>query len=890
MLTILPGCQANMKKNTDMTPSTGPEVSALSPLPSLDASEDGKSHIVKLRNGLTVLIKEDDRFPLVNARLYVHAGSAYENPDIAGISHQLEHMVFKGTEKRGMGESARAIESVGGNMNAATSFDYTVYYAEVPDTEWKLGLDVITDMAFNPAIDAKELESEKKVVLEELERGEDTPSAKLFKTIQGMIWKDTTYEWPIIGTRESVSGLTREKILDYIDRHYQPQSMLLAVVGKVDPKEVLAEAERLLGDKQNKRTYLPPEPFGIPAASEGPQVVKLTGKWNKVYLGAAFPIPDSNSARQPGLEILAQLLGGDETSRFYRKFKYDMHLVDDISVAPLSLERGGFLYIYATLDAENVDSFWKELVTDLNSFKADDFTDRQIERARLNIEDSLFLAKETLGGLASKTAYLQFFEGGDAAEKNYLFDLHQVDRPQMQALFNEFIRPDRMSTVILTPEEAPVSAETLEGVVKTNWKVKNGEAKKQAMAAATEEQIIELPGGSKLVFLPDSTLPYTAISLYWTGGDGQLSPDQQGLAALTARALTRGTMNMSATELQEFLADHAASIGSTAGRNVFAVETKFPNRFTDQLLPVLRDVITSPALDSDEVERAKRDQIAAIRTSEDRPLGLAFRHLFPFLYKTGPYSMLHQGQPDDVAAFSQADIMRFWGRQSMQPFTMAVCGEFDPAQIQDFATQIAAMTAPGASYDFTTPEWNDVREKDFTLEDRNQSHLLMIFPVPGKSDLEASAKLDLLKAALSGQSGILFNELRDKQGLAYTVTAMLWQSKDTGFIALYIGTSPDKVDQSLTGFNSVIADLSANVLPDSELDRARNILVGDYYQERQSLLSRSREAASLMSRGFDRNYEQEIIERAKTVTPEEIREVVRQYLTPDKAYLMKVTP
>ena len=879
---LLTSCQTHMNKKSAHTPA---------PLPSLTEVTKGETHIVKLKNGLTVLIKEDDRFPLVNARLYVHAGSAYESPKTAGISHLLEHMVFKGTEKRGLGESARDIESVGGSMNAATSFDYTMYYVEVPEDKWALGLDVITDMAFKPAIDPTELESEKKVVLEELERGEDTPGSKLFKSLQAMVWNGTSYEWPIIGTRETVTSFTREDIKKYIADFYQPQSMLLAVVGKVDPDQVLAEAERLLGDLQNTAPVTPPETIAIPHVGKGPRVVKLSGNWNKVYMGVAFPIPHGSSAKIAGLELMSQLLGGDDTSHFYRKFKYDKKLVDDISVSPLSLERGGMLYIHATLDSENVETFWTELMAELASFDVANFSDREIERARLNLEDSLFLAKETLSGVASKLGYFQFFENGEQAEKNYLFALSQVSRSEMKSLYEEYIRPDQLATCVLVPESNGVTPETLTAITEKEWPVQNGIKKAQTATEAAEDTIIDLPGGNKLVLLPDSTLPYTAISMYWTGGDGELTPEQQGLASLTAKALTRGTMKMSATEVQDFLSDHAASIGSSAGRNIFAVESKFPVRFTDQVLPLINDVLTAPAFDNDEIKRAKEDQIAGIKRREDRPLGLAFRHLFPFLYKTGPYALLHQGTPDEVEALTQTDIMRFWGRQSMQQFTMAVCGQFDADTIEAFATNIStSLTAPGSEYQFTTPEWGTEREITMHLPDRNQSHLLMVFPTPGKLDKDASAKLEVLKAALSGQSGLLFRDLRDKQGLAYTVTSLLWQSTNTGFLALYIGTSPDKVNKSLAGFKKVIAELTATPLPEQELIRARNILLGDYYQEHQSLLSRSRQAASLMTRGFDRNYDQDVIERAKTVTPEDIRALVEEYLDPEKAYLMKVTP
>nr|WP_321257650.1 pitrilysin family protein [uncultured Pseudodesulfovibrio sp.] len=882
---IATGCQITHMNKTQTTDLSTSHKSTLS------ATTQGDTNIVKLKNGMTVLIKEDDRFPLVNVRLYVHAGSAYETPEIAGISHQLEHMVFKGTEKRGPGETALQIESAGGMLNAATSFDYTVYYVEVPDDKWALGMDVVTDMAFHPAIDPVELESEKKVVLEELERGEDTPSSKLFKTLQSMIWKGSSYEWPIIGYRETVQSFTQKDIKKYIADHYQPQSMLLVVTGKVDPDLILAEADKLLGSLENTRSFTPPAAIAIPETGSGPQVVKMSGNWNKVYLGAAFPIPHGSSGKIAGLELLSQLMGGDDTSRLYRKFKYEEQLVDSISVSPLSLERGGMMYIHATLDADKVDQFWSELMTELATFDPAEFTDREIERAKLNLEDSLFLTKETLSGLASKIGYFQFFENGEQAEKNYLFALSQVTRDEMKNVYDEFIRPDQLSVAVLVPEGNGVSAENLTTITNKEWPVKDALKKKAAVKLADAPTEIALPGGSKLVLLPDETLPYTAMSMYWSGGDGELTPDQQGLASLTSTSLTRGTMKMTATEIQDFLSDHAANLGSTAGRNVFAVESKFPTRFTDKILPLISDTLTSPAFDETEVNRAKQDQIAGIKRSEDQPMGLAFRHLFPFLYKTGPYALLHQGTPEEVERFTNSDIIRFWNRQSMQPFTLAVCGQYDQAAIEAFATKIAkTLTAQDKPYEFTTPEWGKDREVTMQLPDRNQSHILMLFPTPGKTDMKTSADFEMLKTALSGQSGLLFRDLRDKQGLAYTVTSMFWQSTNTGFIALYIGTSPDKVDQSMAGFKTVLADLAATPLPEVELERARNIIVGNYYQDHQSLISRSRQAASLMARGFDRNYEEKLIEHAKNVTPQDIQEAVKKFMTVDKAYIMKVTP
>ncbi len=850
-----------------------------------------ETRIVKLKNGLTVLVKPDSRFPLVNVRLYVHAGSAYETPEIAGISHLLEHMVFKGTNKRGPGETAMAVESVGGNLNAATSFDYTVYYVEVPDRHWPLGMDIVQDLAFNAEIDAKELESERQVVLSELSQGEDNPGSRIFKTLQADIWKDTSYQWPIIGYRDTVSSITAEEMHAYVDRLYQPQSMLLCVVGNVDPDKAVAEAEKVFGKLENTREVTPPEPFVMPETGSGPTVRTVPGKWNKVYLGAAFPIPNLKSAEMAGLEMLCQLMAGDDTSRLYRKFKYDLNLVDGITMAPLSLERGGMLYVMATLDENKVDEFWPALLEELATFDPAVFTEREIERARLNISDSMFLAKETLSGMAGKIGYFQFFEGGEQAEKNYLFDLEHVDRKEMAQLFNKYVRPDKLSVCALTPEESDITAEVLKTAVSDRW---NGKAMAQAKAKAktvSKETTIELPGGSTLVLLPDDTLPYTAMSLYWRGGDSIIDSDEQGLAAMTAKALTSGTVALSNNELEDFLSDRAASMGATSGKTVFAFDAKFPTRFTEELLPVIGDTLTAPAFRPAEVDRARLDQIAGIKRREDRPMGLMFRHLFPFLFKGGPFGYLHDGTVDGLGTIDRDEVTGYWKEQSNRPFVMAICGDFDAEAMQEFAEGLTRKLGTKAeSVDPPAPVWQEQREETLTLPDRNQAHLLLTFPVPGKEDKQATARLNVLKSALSGQSGLLFRDLRDKQGLAYTVTAFLWQADEAGLLAFYIGTAPDKVDQSYAGFTKVAEDLKKSVLPEHEIVRARNIIEGDYYQEKQSLLSRSREAAGLMVRGMPRDYDRELIDLATQVTPEDIRDIARKYLDVDKAYLMKVVP
>lgn len=867
---------------------------------------DGLS-ITKLPNGLTVAIQQDDRFPLVALRLYVHAGSAYEAAKQAGISHQLEHMVFKGTEKRPKGAVAADVEKAGGYLNAATSFDYTMYLTDMPADQWALGLDVLKDMAFHPSLDPQELESEKKVVLAELQRGEDSPGNRLFKRIQARALAGTPYERPIIGYPETIKDYTVEGIRAYIAEHYQPQSMLLVVVGNVDPATVLAEATRLFGDIPNTKAVSPPAT--LPLASmpaKGPMVSVEKTPWNKVHLGIAFPAYDQNDARSPALEVLAQLLAGDKTSYLYRTYKYDKRLVDSISAGNYAFERTGLFYISVTLAPDKLAPFWEAFTKDMADISRLTFTQQELDRAKLNLEDGLYRQKETLSGLASKLGYFLFF-GGPEAENNYLTQLKLTDQATLTALMKDIFTADRLSVAALLPEnpaaagtesagKAPAAEKTVQPLPDEAWLQKTltatwpkgaAVAAKESAQAKGATEILDLGSGRTLILLPDSTLPYAAMDMVFTGGDSLLKPDQQGLATLTASVLSRGTASMAAPALDEFLADRAAALGASSGRQTFSLSMRYPSRFAPDLFGLLADVLTKPALAEEELSRAKQNQEAAIISQEDQPLGHAFRRIYPFLFGTHPYGYVQTGTVESVKGFTQSDVRAFWGKQSQQPWVMAVSGTFDREAVIAAAK---ALPAPkGKSIALKAPAWGKDKTLDITLKGRQQAHLLLVFPGVAASSADEPG-LELLQNILAGQSGLLFRDLRDKQGLGYTVTAFMLRMPLTGALVLYIGTEPDKLAQAEQGFRTVIADLHNNLLPDEELQRGKNQMTGEYNRNRQTLGARSQEAATLAATGRPITAERDLVDKAAKITAQDLQNLVRRYLNLEAAYTVKVLP
>lgn len=622
-----------------------------------------EEQVTKLPNGLSVLILKDTRFPLVSTRLYVHAGSSYETPDQAGISHVLEHMVFKGTDSRPKSAISQEVESAGGYLNAATSYDYTVYITDMPDRHWKLGMDVVRDMAFHPTLDPQELESEKNVIVAELQRGEDDPGSRMFKTLLADTLKGTPYDRPIIGYEKTIRALTTQNLRDYIAKYYQPQNMLLVVVGNVDPAEVLAEAEKMFAPYKNTaplKEVMPYEADRLPLPGSKPALVVQPGPWNKVYLAAALPVPGSSSYQSATLDVLAYLLGGDRTSLFYKTYKYERQLVDSISVSNVGFERIGAFVVTAELDADKVEPFWTSLTKDFAALDASTFTPEQLERAKLNLEDDLYRSKETLSGLASKIGYFQFFMGGDQGERNAIEALRNVDNGMLKQVLAAWVQPDRLTTVVLPPKDAKMP--DMQAILDKEWK-SGAKASAAKTAEAGKTEVIDLGKGRTVVLIPDKTLPYVSANLTYSGGDALLKPSEQGLSALVSNVLTKGTAKRSATEMQAFLADRAAGLAASAGRKTFSVNLTTPARFNKDLFDLLGEVVTAPAFSKDETARGIKDQLAAIKSREDQPLGLAFRKLPPFLFPGSVYGYLQLGEPENVQKYDEAQLRSFWNRQ-----------------------------------------------------------------------------------------------------------------------------------------------------------------------------------------------------------------------------------
>lgn len=867
-----------------------PQLAAAAPqaAPANPSTSGNDTMLVRLKNGLTVYIIRDSRFPLVCTRLFVGTGSANETAEQAGISHVLEHMVFKGTEKRPKGQVARDVESLGGYLNAATSFDKTWFITDMPAKHWKTGMDVVKDMAFHPSLDPAELEAEKDVIVSELKGGDDTPTRRLFEDLQVAGLAHTVYGRPIIGFEKTIRAVTADDLRAYIRTWYQPQNMMLLVAGDIDPKAVLAHAEELFGDLKNDTILPEPAPVQLEGAAGGPRVEVTYGPWNKVYLGIALPAPALGDQRSIDLDVLAYALGGDGTSQFYRKYRYEKQLVDSISVGNMSLNRAGLFYMVAQLDADKVEPFWQEFTRDLAALDAGKITPDVIERARFNYEGGMDRASETLDGLTSWKATVQFELGGPQGEANVRHALAAVDSARLRQAQDLWLRPDQVRVRVLAPEKAKLP--DLDAILQHNWPAPAVERQKAAAAAEKvgKREIVDLGQGRTVILQPDRTIPYVSLEILRPGGNALLKPADQGLAQLTAATLTDGCGTRDLDAMERFVAERAASLSASAGVQSFTVSLTGPARFNADYFALLGDLLHKPTFAEKDVRRQADTLKAALVRRQDNPMSFMGSKINGFLFPGGqPYGFDGLGTAENQDRFGPGDVQAFWKQQNAQPWILSVAGDFDREKVLAFARSLPVPTAPAV--DVPQPTWGADKRLPLSLPGRQQAHLLLAFHAVPLDHPDAPA-LMLLESVLSGQSGLLFNKLRDEQGLGYTVTAFYRSLPEAGFMAFYIGTTPRNLDVARQGFSGIIKDIKTDLLPAELLAKGLNRMEGSYYRGRQSLGARADEAASERLLGQPQDFQKRLLEKAAKVTPEQLREVARKYLLVDKMYEVTLLP
>ncbi len=858
-----------------------------------------------LENGLTVILEENHASPVVAFNVWVKAGSGDERDEESGLAHVLEHMVFKGTERRKVGQIAQEIEGAGGDINAFTSFDQTVYHIVLASRFFDTGLDIVADAVRNSAFDPEELEKELEVVLEEVRRGEDIPSRRLSQALFAEAYRTHPYRRPVIGTTATIRTFKRPDIMDFFRKWYRPGNMALVVAGDFRTEEALPKI-RAVFESWPARS-LPERPRTPEPAQDRMRVVLLKDNVQEAHLNIAFHISDLKHEDTYALDVLALIAGQGESSRLYRRVKDQKGLVHTVYSSSYTPKDPGLLVAGAVLEPAKAPAAIEAILRELYALKSELPSPHELKKAKLNIEADFIFRKETVQGQAQSLGYFETVAGNLDFERHYVEKILALTPRDIQKAAEKYFRPENLTLALLVPNGTPETTDET-AIRKAAEAAESGGTNSVAQGdgnpdsasavappggrAGVEVHREIFPNGTTLIVKENPAVPTVAIRAVYLGGTRFETEKQNGINNFIADMMTRGTERLDAPAFATLVDSMAASISGSSGRNSLGVTAEGLSRFFDPLLDLLGEVIHQPAFDPEEIEKSRQDILAEIKREYDNLSQSAFKLFFRKLYGAHPFALPVNGTSESVAGLTREDMVSYYrGLAVPDNLVLTVVGDVRTDYVVRRVQEVFGRPAEGkiALPDPPDPSPPSAPIREVVHRDKKQAHIAYGFLGTTLKDSDRYP-LEILNAVLSGQGGRLFLELRDRQSLAYAISSFHFESLEPGALGVYIATAPDKVETALAGIRRELDKIRSTPISVEELERAKKYIIGGYEIDLQ------RNASQAADMGFNERYGlgwdeyRRFPERISAVTREDVLRVAQKYIRPDAPVIGMIAP
>ncbi len=877
------------------------------------------THHQVLPNGLTILLRESHRAPVVELQIWAGVGSADERAGEEGLAHFHEHMLFKGTERRGVGVVAGDIEGLGGHINAYTSFDQTVYHATLPSAAWREGLDVLADAVRFSIFDEEEVKREREVVLEEIRRSDDTPGHVLGDLAFRECFKKHPYGAPILGPAENVAGFDRAQVRRFFERWYTPDNLIVVAVGDFDSREVATEIERLFSDaeaghaERNRPAEPPPDGLRVAVARRPFEGHRVDLSW-----------PASRFCERDAihLDLLAYVLGECESSRLIRRIREDEALVDRIDAGAYTpLDRGLFSIGFET-DAPRLLDATRRIIEEADRLRRQRVSPPELERARVNFLASEQFERESVSGVASKLASYESMGGGWKREHEALEILRSATPEDLLRVAQAYLDPQALTLAALIPENTdpsldeaafrnavelglaaarrsqPAPDEEASPLPPSDSATRSPETRlalgplRPAADGAGERLDATLANGLKIHVLRRPEVPIAAVRFACVGGLLAETEADSGITRFLSAMWTRGTRSLSAAAFARQSEALAAEIDGFSGRNSLGLTLDSLSETLDPALALFADALLEPRLDPAEIERERRETLAALDRREDRLGQQAFQLFARTEFAQHPYRLSVLGERESIEDLSAEDLARHSGRLvRADRAAIAIVGDVDPEQVARLVEdRLGAL--PAGTDEFALPEAEErpieIRESSL-IKDRAQAHLVVGFRGVTLDDPDRHT-LALISQLLAGQGGRLFLELRDRQSLAYSVSASNVEGLAPGYFSVYIATAPDKMERARRGIFEEIDRLVSDAPSPQELERTIRFGTGSFAIDLQRSHSRATHIALDSIYGLGPDDADAYPSRIAAITPQDVLRVARRIFRVEACTISAVHP
>ena len=839
-----------------------------------------QAQMYKLDNGQTVVVQEVKNNPIVTIDTWIKTGSIDEEDSNNGVAHFLEHLFFKGTKTHEPGEFDKILETKGAITNAATSKDFTHYYITIPSKDFDLAMDLHGDMILHPLIPRKEMEKERKVVLEEISKDLNSPTKIMQDNLNSMLYTTHPYKRKVIGRSDVIETITRDQVLSFYNKNYSPSNMVTVIIGDVDANHAIEKTKEAFNaeyKKQTKTIYTKEAPL----TKQQKKVEYLDTESGYMVIGfRGTPIDDKDSY---ALDVLATILGDGRSSVLNQVLKEKKRIAFSVDAGNSTFRDDGIFYISANYEPSKCKIVQDTIFNEIEKIQKNGVTDDQLKLAKNIIERSTYYSRESITNIATEIGYTMALTNDIKFYDTYLDNIKNVSKEDVKKVAEKYLGINRSAVSIVLPKsakEVPVASLT-----------QQAPATAELVSENAQTQKYKLSDGATMLYTPNNVNDIIAISIYAKGG--QLAEQKAGTANLTATAMMRGTKNYTSLELSQVLEDNGIKIQPSASADAFAINVLTTKDEYDKTLELLNEVINNATFEDYEIDKVKTEKLNTIKRNKDVPLQRAIEEYRDLIYQNSPYSISSKILEKNIPNITKEDIINYYNSIfAPKNLVISINGNIDKDKtIQDlnniFKPKENEKNFDFAQYNSKIPTVTTPRQTIQKVPTTETAWILLGWQTNGVLNEKDYATLQVIDSLLgSGMSSRLFKDLREQEGLAYQLGSGYSPNVLRGSFLLYIGTNPQTLDKAKSGLFEEITRLKTEYVGDKELQDAKEKLLGNYVIGLETNLDKASNIgwyeASTRGYEFKDKYEKLI----NSVTDSDIIEIANKYFTDD--YILSI--
>ncbi|MEN6372063.1 MAG: pitrilysin family protein [Armatimonadota bacterium] len=862
-----------------------------------------------LPNGLKVLIKEVHAAPVFTCQVWYRVGSRNEHPGITGISHMVEHMMFKGTKNIGKGQYFRMIRAKGGMNNASTWLDWTNYWEVLSTDHLEMALGMESDRMQNALMDKKEFNSERVVILSEMEGKENEVNTLLYYNMMAVAYQSHSYRWPTIGYDCDLKNITRDQLYKYYKTYYHPNNAVLVIVGDVDTNKTMELVRKYFG--KIPRGPEPPKVYTTEKPQLGERRFVLRREGPSEISMIAYHMPNINDPDIFPLLILGQILDGGGSSRLHQSM-VESQLATSAS-ASAGLRKDPGLFMLSATGQQNVTAgrLEKALLDEVEKAKTTLPTNEELTRAKNQFEAYLIYQNDSVSDQGENLGYYE-------CETSWKFmdELHPkieaVTAEDVQRVARKYLTENNRTVGWFVPTAPGGSASGQQAAVlnvegkypgTANYQpakcdlskatVHKSAAVKSVTPTHPSKSVmptrVVLKNGIVVIVQENHSNPTVAIRGSIKAGNCMNPPGKEKVACITAASLTRGTNKRSKLDISTELDNLAANAGFSSDLEAVWISGDCLSKDFSQVVDLLSDELRNPSFPQEQLDKIKSELIVDFDKQAQDPGNMSYRNFFRSVYPEGHPARIPTIEEDkkSVMSTTRDDLVSFYkAHYGPETTVIVIVGDIKTDEAVAAIKKCFGDWQPnGTDGNVKLPDLPLAKSRSKTIcELMDKSQVNVYFGHAGnlkRSDPDFYATTVMNNILGAGMNGRLSQKVRDEMGLVYSIYSLFDVGLNDGTFFGGFGTNPKNVDKALTAMDEVIRNYIKNGPTQQEFKDSIECTVGSFplRLETNDGVAGILNAAEFYGLGMD--YIQKYPSYYRTVTIDQVRQAAKKHLHPD---------